>query len=81
MILSKRSKDYTGQKFGHLTFVKPLESSKNGIIWELLCDCGAIRKTVPANVVGRLWAAHCSQKCPLIKRDRPGYLPKNSHYK
>jgi hypothetical protein len=37
-----KAKDMTGQKFGRLTFVRPMEerSKTGGIVWELKCDCG-----------------------------------------
>jgi HNH endonuclease len=38
-----RGKDYTGQKRGKLTFIRPTEmrGRKNAVIWELQCDCGS----------------------------------------
>lgn len=36
-------KDYTGQKFGRLTFIKPTEErSQRSIVWELVCDCSKL---------------------------------------
>jgi hypothetical protein len=80
IILKKGSKDYTGQKFGTLTFVQPLEQTKDGVIWELLCDCGSIRKTVPKNVINRPWPPHCSVKCLLIKKKRPANQIMSQNY-
>ena len=39
-----KAKDYTGQKFGRLMFVKPTEKRREGggIVWELLCDCNNV---------------------------------------
>lgn len=44
----KKRKDWTGQKFYRLTFIRPTDR-KNGsaIIWEALCDCGKITFVLP----------------------------------
>lgn len=46
-----RSKDLTGQKFGHLTFIKKTETKINNCyLWELKCDCGNIIIYLPSEV-------------------------------
>lgn len=36
-----RRKDYTGQKYNKLTFIKYIETNKNGrSVWLIKCDCG-----------------------------------------
>ena len=41
--LKHKIKDFTGQTFGRLTFIKPIEEKKYGkTVWELLCSCGTI---------------------------------------
>lgn len=36
-------KDWTNKKFNLLTFVRPLDKqTKNGVVWELLCECGNV---------------------------------------
>ena len=35
-------KNITGQRFGKLTVIRPVEERKRGaVVWECLCDCGA----------------------------------------
>lgn len=41
MNLSKNAKDLTGQRFGRLTAVEPIDSvPSKEILWRCLCDCG-----------------------------------------
>lgn len=46
-------KDYTGQKFGMLTFLRPTDkrTKDRKVIWELQCDCGAITEKENSNVI------------------------------
>jgi hypothetical protein len=44
-------KDYTGQKYNSLTFVRPTDQRIGGkIAWELMCDCGTVIVRVPHGV-------------------------------
>ena len=50
--------DLTGQKFGHLTAIKPLGNNR----WLWKCDCGAEKETLAASVKRGLTTA-CSRSC------------------
>ena len=40
-VVETSTKDLTGQRFGQLIAIKPMEERKNGsIMWECQCDCG-----------------------------------------
>lgn len=65
MILPKNAKDLTGQRFGRLIAVEPIESIPGkGVIWHCQCDCGGT-KDVPST---RLLAKK-TQSCGCIKRE------------
>lgn len=40
--MGRKAKDLTGMKFGELVAIKPVDGTKNGIIWECKCSCGNI---------------------------------------
>lgn len=43
-----QAKDWTGQKFGKLTFIRATDQkNRRNIIWKARCDCGTICQTVP----------------------------------
>lgn len=45
-------KDWTGQKYNYLTFIKQIDEKKNDhTVWELLCDCGNTTYLVSSVVV------------------------------
>jgi hypothetical protein len=47
-----KSKDWTGQKFGMLTFKnKTNKKYGNHYLWEAVCDCGVLKLVVPSHVV------------------------------
>jgi hypothetical protein len=51
-------KDWTGQKFGKLTFIEPVSvmkqlGSKRRTVWRLRCDCGNTTQAQPADVSSR----------------------------
>lgn len=50
--MSKR-KDWTGQKYNKLTFIKPTDRrvGTGSVVWELLCDCGTVIYLNPPKVV------------------------------
>lgn len=57
MILSKRAKDLTGQRFGSLVAIKPSHTGhKNTVFWYFKCDCGNDH-VARGNTV-----AHCASK-------------------
>ena len=65
MILPKNAKDLTGQRFGRLIAVEPIDSIPGkGVIWHCQCDCGGT-KDVPST---RLLAKK-TQSCGCIKRE------------
>ena len=44
--------DYTGQKFGKLTFIERVKGNKKRTSWKLLCDCGREFVALAENVIG-----------------------------
>ena len=32
--------DIAGQRFGRLLAIEPVESTKQGVVWKFICDCG-----------------------------------------
>ncbi len=60
-------KDLTGQKFGHLTAIKPVGKNKHGnILWECKCDCGNT-KIFPGGKLTSGRATNCNCLTKLIK--------------
>jgi len=59
-----KAKDWTGQKFGRLTFVRRADKRVNGkILWEALCDCGNTTYVRPGYVSrGRTSSCGCYRK-------------------
>jgi hypothetical protein len=55
--------DYTGQKYGRLTFIKPTElrSYKGAVVWEAACDCGNNACVVPYRAI-----AGITQSCGCL---------------
>lgn len=48
----KNKNDWTGKKFGMLTFVRPTDKKAGKtIIWELVCDCGKVVENNPSKVI------------------------------
>jgi hypothetical protein len=45
--------DYSGQKHFKLTFIRPSDNrdKRNNIIWELECECGNKRESIPGSVI------------------------------
>lgn len=59
----KRRKDYTGQKYNKLTFIKYIENDKWGkAIWECKCECG---KSI--NIVASAVTTGKTKSCGCIK--------------
>lgn len=63
-------KDYTGQKFRKLTFIRPVwDVEKGKTIWELQCDCGNLTTAAAYHVVsGAIRSCGCFLKEVLQKR-------------
>jgi hypothetical protein len=59
-----KTKDWTGQKFGMLTFVGPTNKKHNGtILWEIICDCGASIIRKPHHIsIGKVKSCGCKQR-------------------
>lgn len=54
MNLSKNTKDLTGQRFGRLTAVEPIDSVPGkGILWRCQCDCGGTKDVPSSMLVGK----------------------------
>ena len=51
MLLSKRTKDITGNTYGSLTALAPTHKSKNTIYWDFRCVCGKIHNARGNTVV------------------------------
>lgn len=62
-------KDWAGQKYGKLTFVRPTDQKRwNCIIWEALCDCGQITTVVPFDATtGNITSCGCVGRETAIK--------------
>lgn len=58
-------KDWSGQKYGKLTFIKPFKKASCGAMkWELKCDCGAHVKMLPYKVANGRYK-QCNRYCGL----------------
>lgn len=57
----RRPKDITGQRFGKLTAIRPLEERRHrNVVWECLCDCGNYKKaTQPCLAQGHTSSCGC----------------------
>ena len=65
MILPKRAKDLTGQRFGRLVAVEPIDSIPGkGVIWHCQCDCGGTKDVPSAGLLAKR-----TQSCGCIKRE------------
>ena len=66
------AKDWSGQKLHRLTFVAPTERRVcQRIIWEALCECGAITYVNPANVrTGHIKSCGCLKNEALVKSNQ-----------
>lgn len=65
-------RDYSGQKYHKLTFVKAIEKSKNyKMIWELRCDCGeTITSRYDHIISGKTRSCGCFRKQNTAKMKR-----------
>jgi hypothetical protein len=60
--LATRKKDWTGQKYSYLTFVRPshITNKNKETLWELECECGTIVVKRPQQVsTGRVVSCGC----------------------
>ena len=62
-------RDLTGQHFGRLVAMRPIEERQNShIIWECLCDCGNTHYAMGSLLVcGRVKSCGCLRKDPRKK--------------
>jgi hypothetical protein len=71
----RKRKDYTGQKAGRLTFLKPTEDkNQRTIIWELHCDCGNLVYARPIDVL-RGQTHSCGCLATELRQNRKKYTP------
>lgn len=55
--------DLTGNKYGKLTVLERLSSSKYGIIWLCKCECGSLRKSIGVNLkLGKTVSCGCGRR-------------------
>lgn len=80
-VAKKRLKDWTGQKFGRITFLRRSTTTHHAYQWEGICDCGTSVLLVPSDAKrGQTVSCGCYQKELLSKRslDRRQYSPRIS---
>jgi len=59
-------KDYTGQTYGRLTFIRPTEKKcRKNIVWELLCECGNT-----TYVIGSMVTSGNTSSCGCYRKER-----------
>lgn len=79
MILGKRSKDITNQRFGALTALAPSHRDKNRTIyWKYLCDCGK-EYVARGNVITNLHKKYKSKKIPSCGCGNLAIVTKHGH--
>ena len=71
MKLQTNAKDLTGQRFGRLVVIEPLEERLGGcIVWLCKCDCGNNIKVISTNLTGvRTKSCGCLLKEKMTERD------------
>ncbi|MCL2321750.1 MAG: AP2 domain-containing protein [Oscillospiraceae bacterium] len=67
-----RSKDLTGQRFGKLIAIRPIEKRiKSIVIWECKCDCGNVAEVLSVNLIrGSTKSCGCSRHDVLVERSK-----------
>ena len=66
VILPKRAKDLTGQRFGRLVALEPIGKDRWGhFFWQCQCDCGSLCTVISSN----LQSGH-AQSCGCLCRER-----------
>lgn len=71
-----RIRDLTGQRFGRLVALKPVETKEKGARWLCRCDCGKERVCTSENLVsGKTKSCGC-----LVKAMRKDLLKRNIHF-
>ena len=61
-----RITDITGQKFGKLTAIRPLEERRNRqVVWECQCECGKI-----THVTGGNLRTGCTKSCGCMAKNK-----------
>jgi hypothetical protein len=73
LLAHPRTKDLTGQRFGHLVVVKldHFSETYKRMFWEVRCDCG---RTIveDSRVSVRTGKKHCSTDCSLLSKELRG---------
>ena len=66
-----RAVDIMGQTFHYLTAIKPVGSSKSGVVWECRCKCGKTTKTTAKNLrSGNTKSCGCLNSERVIARNK-----------
>lgn len=66
-----RAVDITGQTFHYLTAIKPVGSSKSGVVWECRCKCGKTTKTTAKSLrAGNTKSCGCLNSERVIARNK-----------
>ena len=64
MELSKRGKDWTGVKVGHVTVLRCNGQDKRFVYtWECVCDCGQV--CTKTSAVLKRGVEYCGHACPI----------------
>lgn len=66
----RNSHDLTGKRFGRLLVQTRSGSSRYGVIWACLCDCGTMASALATKLRGGLVIS-----CGCAASDKPGLLP------
>lgn len=64
-----KAKDYTGQKFGTLTFIKKTDKRiQDCVVWECICECGQTINRLARDIIliGRIKG--CGKDCKIYTR-------------
>ncbi len=51
--LSPKAKDLTGLRYGSLVAISPIGKNGRNVVWEFLCDCGAVYQSTGAWVTAQ----------------------------
>ncbi len=63
--MTRRALDLTGQRFGNLTYIKPIGRRRQLVLWQAICDCGKVCEVTVAN---RKTQKRCSKGCPTYSK-------------
>lgn len=79
--MSRRKIGLAGKRFGRITVIEECGRSKQGaVMWLCMCDCGAIKKALGANL-SRGFTQSCGCYCPLkIRKGKTPRIKKGFKY-